>query len=439
MRLSPLSALRAISISGSFACVIPCLALGLASCASAPVAAPTPRADAAASADSTRGVLSPERGRALHALALAMADRWADALGAARAAVSKDSSAASRGAAQLALSDASGAALAVGSGPDAGAAVLDLLAQSTLQCWVFGANPRGTGVDRADAERALAQLAPARTDLWSMASRELDAQMLADLRLILDAWVKANPDATRVSNVRFADLASSNGAGTLGAKERERAGAILAAASARAGGADAGELFGARMLWYLSRYPTLVGLQAEATAARIADARERDERDGRRAFAETLAKERAAFGEILAEERKALAAAATTERKAIAGSLGEERAALAAALATERAALADALAKHREASFADLAREREAMVAGIKDAVAASGATAASEREALSKWATEERTALADDLETRLLKAIDRAIMGAGIVVGVLLVALLVLKFIPSRGAAPKA
>ncbi|MFN5495510.1 MAG: hypothetical protein ACK5C3_02895, partial [bacterium] len=108
------------------------------------------------------------------------------------------------------------------------------------------------------------------------------------------------------------------------------------------------------------------------------------------------------------------------------------------ALAKERASLAGDRAKHREASFADLGREREAMVAGVTKAIEAGSAAAAGEREALAKWATEERTALADDLEARLMKAIDRAIMSAGIVVGVLLVGLLVLKFIPSRTAAPK-
>ena len=413
------------------------------SCESAPRASSQPRTDDAASLDATGGAAATaarpaQRARVLQSLALSMADHWSRALGAARTSVASDSSPASRGAAQMALSDATIAALGIGTGPDAGAAMLDLLVQSSLQCWVFGANARGMGVDRADAERMLALLTPARTDLWSMASREIDAQTLADLRIVLDAWVKANPDETRVSSMRFADFASSNSA-LVGSVERERAAAMLAAVSARASGADAGELFGARMLWYLSHYPSALGAQAEATAARIADAGSRDERDGRRAFAETLAKERAAFGEILAEERKALAAAATTERKAIAGSLGEERAALADALGKERAALVDALAKHREASFADLGREREAMVAGVKDAVAASGAAAASEREALAKWATEERTALADDLEARLMKAIDRAIMGAAIVVGAMLVGLLVLKFIPQRGAAPKA
>jgi ClpP class serine protease len=171
----------------------------------------------------------------------------------------------------------------------------------------------------------------ARTDLWSMASREIDAQTLADLRILLEAWTKARPDEPRVSDMRFADLASP--AGGLGAKERDRAAAMLA---------------------------------------------------------------------------------------------------------KERAALADDLAKHREASFADLGREREAMVAGVTKAIEAGSAAAAGEREALAKWATEERTALADDLEARLVKVVDRAIMGAGIVAGVMLVGLLILKFIPSRGTAPK-
>jgi hypothetical protein len=425
MRISPLSALRAVSLFGSLSCVI--------SCAGAPQGAPQARVDAAASSGAALREAPPERARAVHALSLAMADRWADALGAARAAITKDASPASRGAVQMALSEASGAALAIGSDADAGAAALDLLVQSSLQNWLFTANPRGAGVDRAEAERALAALAPARTDLWSMASREFDAQTLADLRILVDAWVKARGDDARVSHVRLADLASP--AGGLGAAERERAAAILAAASARARGVDAGALLGERMLWYLSRYPALLGTQAEATAARIADAAERSGRSDRAAFADTLAKERVAFGEVLADERKALAAAATTERKAIAGSLGEERAALADALAKERAALADALVKHREASFADLAREREALVAGVKDAVASSGATAASEREAFAKWAAEERAAFADDLEARLVKLVDRALVGAGIVAGALLVGLAILKFIPSRKA----
>lgn len=404
-------------------------------CAVAPQAERVPPAKAEALREAAAS--AAHRARAMQSLSLAMADHWSSALGAARGSINPDSASASRGAAHMAVSDASGAALAIGTGPDAGTAVLDLLVQASLQCWALTANARGMGVDRADAERMLALLTPARTDLWSMASREIDAQTLADLRIFVEAWAKAHPDETRVANARFADLASPSGG--LGPKERDRAAAMLAAVSARASGADAGELFGERALWYLSRYPSLLGSQAEATAARIADASQRDERDGRAAFADTLAKERAAFGGILEAERKALAAAATTERKAIAGSLGEERTALAAALATERAALTDALAKHREASFADLAREREAMVAGVTKAIEAGSTAASGEREALAKWATEERTALADDLEARLVKAIDRAIMGAGIVVGVLLVGLLALKLIPQRGSAPKA
>ena len=406
----------------------------VSACAVAPSA--TRSAPAGAEAVQEAALSAAQRTRAMQTLALSMADRWSNALSVARTSITKDSAAGSRGAAYMAVSNASGAALAIGTDADPGAAVLDLLTQASLQCAVLTSNARGSGIERADAERMLALLTPARTDLWSMASREIDAQTLAELRLLIEAWAKAHPDETRVSNVRFADLAST--AGGLGTKERERAGALLAAAAARASGDDAGQLFGARMLWYLSHYPTLLGSQAEATAARIADASERDARDGRASSAETLAKERVALGEILAAERKAIAAAATTERKAIAGSLGEERTALADALAKEREALADALAKQREAVFADVAREREAILEGVSKAVEASTAAAKGEREALSKWAGEERTALADDLEARLIKVVDRAIMGAGIVAGALLVGLLILKFIPSRGTAPK-
>jgi hypothetical protein len=423
---------RVVSVSAfaSLSAVVSALALA-PGCAVAPSAErPSP---ARAEAVEDAGLSRARRARAMQALALSMADHWSNALGAARTSIPKESTAASRGAAQMALAHASGAALAIGTGSDPGAAILDLLVQSSLQCWVFTANPRGTGVDRPDAERVLAQLNPARTDLWSMASREVDAQTLADLRILVDAWVKAHPDDARVADIRLGDLAAQ--AGGLGAKERDRAGAMLAAAAARATGADMGELFGERMLWYLAHYPSFLGLQAEATAARIAETGERGARDDRTAFADTMAKERMAFGAILEAERKALASAATTERKAIAGALGEERAALADALAKERAALADALGKEREAVFADVARERAAILEGVAKAVESSTAAAKGEREALSKWASEERTALADDLEARLVKAIDRALIGAGIVVGAMLLGLAILKFIPSRKA----
>lgn len=404
----------------------------VSACAVAPQAERGAPANPAAAQETA--IPAAQRARSMQSLALGMADHWSSALGAARASITKDATPASRGAAQMTVANASGAALSLGTGPDSGATVLDLLTQASLQCAVLTSNARGMGIDRADAERMLAQLTPARTDLWSMASREVDAKSLADLRVLIEAWAKAHPDETRVSDVRFADLASA--AGGLGADERERAASLLAGVSARASGADTSGLFGERMLWYLSRYPLLLGSQAEATAARIAEAAQRTERDGRAAFADTLAKERAAFGEVLAEERKALASALTTERKAMAGSLGEERAALADALAKERTGLAESLGKEREAVFADVARERAAILEGVSKAVEASTAAAKGEREAISKWASEERTALADDLEARVTKVVDRAIMGAGIVAGALLVGLLILKFIPSRKAA---
>lgn len=376
------------------------------------------------------------RARSLQALAFRMADRWCAALDEAAAAVPKTAATDSRAALVDALRDSRSAVLAIGSGADSGEAVLDLLLHATLQCWTLRTNPAGNGVAREDAERVLASLERAREELWSSASRDLGAAPTAELRLVIDAWVKARPDETRIARARIGDLASERGA--LQAPDRERAARLIASSEAAASVDRTARTFDERALWYLSHYPALLGAQADATASRIARKAEADARAGREELARAVAAERAGFAEALSSERKALAAALTTERKAIAAALSEERAAFAETLAKDRAALVDALAKQREETSTDLAREREAMVAGVTKAVDASSTAAAVEREALTKWAGEERAAFAEDLETRLRALVDRGIMGIGIVAGALLVGLAALKFIPSRGRAPK-
>jgi hypothetical protein len=381
------------------------------------------------------------RARSLQALAFRMADRWCAALDEAAAAVPKTAATDSRAALVDALRDSRSAVLAIGSGADSGEAVLDLLLHATLQCWTLRTNPAGNGVAREDAERVLASLERAREELWSSASRDLGAAQTAELRLVIDAWVKARPDETRIARARIGDLASERS--PLQAPDRERAARLIASSEAAASEAASSvdrtaRTFDERALWYLSHYPALLGAQADATASRIARKAEADARAGREELARAVAAERAAFVEALSEERKALAAALTTERKAIAAALSEERAAFAETLAKDRAALVDALAKQREETSTDLARERDAMVAGVTKAVDASSTAAAVEREALTKWAGEERAAFAEDLEIRLRALVDRGIMGIGIVASALLVGLAALKFIPSRGRAPK-
>ena len=376
------------------------------------------------------------RARSLQALAFRMADRWCAALDEAAAAVPKTAATDSRAALVDALRDSRSAVLAIGSGADSGEAVLDLLLHATLQCWTLRTNPAGNGVAREDAERVLASLERAREELWSSASRDLGAAPTAELRLVIDAWVKARPDETRIARARIGDLASERS--PLQAPDRERAARLIASSEAASSVDRTARTFDERALWYLSHYPALLGAQADATASRIARKAEADARAGREELARAVAAERAAFVEALSEERKALAAALTTERKAIAAALSEERAAFAETLAKDRAALVDALAKQREETSTDLARERDAMVAGVTKAVDASSTAAAVEREALTKWAGEERAAFAEDLEIRLRALVDRGIMGIGIVASALLVGLAALKFIPSRGRAPK-
>jgi hypothetical protein len=412
---------------------IPTSLLALVTACSAPPRAEPGDASAAAAAAEDALVA---RARSLQALAFRMADRWCAALDEAAAAVPKTAATDSRAALVDALRDSRSAVLAIGSGADSGEAVLDLLLHATLQCWTLRTNPAGNGVAREDAERVLASLERAREELWSSASRDLGAAPTAELRLVIDAWVKARPDETRIARARIGDLASERGA--LQAPDRERAARLIASSEAAASVDRTARTCDERALWYLSHYPALLGAQADATASRIARKAEADARAGREELARAVAAERAAFAEALSEERKALAAALTTERKAIAAALSEERAAFAETLAKDRAALVDALAKQREETSTDLAREREAMVAGVTKAVDASSAAAAVEREALTKWAGEERAAFAEDLETRLRALVDRGIMGIGIVAGALLVGLAALRFIPSRGRAPK-
>jgi len=392
----------------------------------------TPAQDSAAAAAAERAA----RERTLRLRATAMADRWCAALDEAAAAAQTSTTQDSRTALHVALRDSRFAAVSIGAGADPAVAVVDLLAHATLQCWTLRTNWAGNGISRDDAVRALEPLERAREELWSSGARDLGAGPAAELRLVIDAWVKARPDDIRVARIRIDDLATERGG--LQQPDRARAAQLRAAVALPTTADDAARTFEERALWSLAQHPRLAGAEAEVSASRIAQAAEASARAGRAEVAAAVAKERAAVAEAVADERKALAAALTTERKAMAAALAEERAAFAGTLANDRAALVDALAKHREASLAELSKERDAMVAGIAKAVDASSTAAAGEREALATWAGEERAAFAEDLDTRLRALVDRAIMGAGIVAGALLVGLLLLKIIPSRGTAPK-
>jgi hypothetical protein len=389
--------------------------------------------DAAKSSPDADATLAPRATRELQSAAMEMADDYTAALTEAMDRAAQNAGIRSRAAAQTMLRSGTGSAFSIAAGPNPGVAVLDLLVLSSLQCWSLRGNPAGIGFDGADAGRALPRLEAGRDALWTRAGTVLSETELAQLRLLIESWVKSNPDQTMVAFVRLDDFTDARN--NLPSTERARASGLLKEVDGLTSALDDARLLGERSLWFLSRFPSVLGQQAEMTAYRIVDALEVDEQRVREAISARVAKERSAFGEILAAERKALAAAATTERKALSGALGEERTALADALAKERAALAAALGKEREAVFADVARERAAILEGVSKEVADTLASVKAERESLAKWAGEERVALADDLEARIVKLIDRALYGAGLVAGGLLVGLVVLRFIPQRKA----
>lgn len=167
------------------------------------------------------------------------------------------------------LRNGMGAALDIASGPNPDVALLDLLVLGSLQTWAFEHHWIRDGIDQQAGAAAVARLRAAETRMWDSAQRVLSAEQSQTLRALIDTWIAEHPDRTVVSFVRFDSFTKEREMTTTGSHGRA-AGLLREVNEATAAVEDA-RLFGERALWFASRYPYVLGQQAELTTYRIAD------------------------------------------------------------------------------------------------------------------------------------------------------------------------
>ncbi len=215
------------------------------------------------------------------------------------------------------LRNGMGAALDIAAGPNPDVAVLDLLVLGSLQSWAFREHWLPKGIQPARAARAIARMRAAEDSLWVVAREVVNDEQEARLRSLIGTWIAEHPNQTVVAFVRFSDFTEERHLSTVVA--RGEAAGLLAEVGEATAAVDDARLFGERAMWFASRYPYLLGQQAELTAYRMADQPEmRDVRATLRAT-ERLARSAADRLENLDAERdRWLAAAETSVQKLMA-------------------------------------------------------------------------------------------------------------------------
>jgi hypothetical protein len=96
----------------------------------------------------------------------------------------------------------------------------------------------------------------------------LSEGQLANLSKLVAEWKTAHPESTVVSLVRFVEFAETR---RLSAESRASASGLLASVRDASAAVEDVKLLGDRVLWYMGRYPYLLGQQTELTAYRLAD------------------------------------------------------------------------------------------------------------------------------------------------------------------------
>jgi hypothetical protein len=153
------------------------------------------------------------------------------------------------------------AALAITIGDNSVTNLLDMLVLATLTRAV--AEQQGAalyGDDRAaelvDMTRML------ETDVWELSADVLTAQEQADLKDLIKAWRKDNPDQTYIFRVRFNSF-SVGGADDLA--DVQRTGGLLSQFARATDEVEELRMFGERLLFYMDFAPYLYALHAEST------------------------------------------------------------------------------------------------------------------------------------------------------------------------------
>ncbi len=367
---------------------------------------------------------------ALQSAVMSMSDDWNSALGAMAFEMQRacGSDMQCMWVTQAFLRNGMGASLDVAVGPNPSVAIMDMLVLCSLETWALEHHWAGVGIPLEAGLAGAKQLANARDALWEQAADHLKVAELARLRALVDAWIARHPDQSIVSFVRLADFASDRNQLTLA--ERADAGGLLEELNEVSVAVDDARLLGERALWYSSRYPYVLGQQAEMTALRLTQS----------------------ISIQVAAQREAILGGVAKEREAIISSLSEQERTLTPVLAEARGTIAEARALSAElqkviaaidglvARFDNTPSEGKSLsIADLQSLVREAGTSAAEARkliEASSGLVQSDRLpAAAASVERVARDLVDRVLWGAAGIVVLLVGGLALVRRVPQRRA----
>jgi hypothetical protein len=367
---------------------------------------------------------------ALQSAVMSMSDDWNSALGAMAFEMQRacGSDMECMWVSQAFLRNGMGASLDVAVGPNPSVAIMDMLVLCSLETWALEHHWAGFGIPLEAGLAGAKQLANARDALWEQAADHLKVAELARLRALVDAWIARHPDQSIVSFVRLADFASDRNQLTLA--ERADAGGLLEELNEVSVAVDDARLLGERALWYSSRYPYVLGQQAEMTALRLTQS----------------------ISIQVAAQREAILGGVAKEREAIISSLSEQERTLTPVLAEARGTIAEARALSAElpkviaaidglvARFDNTPSEGKSLtIADLQSLVREAGTSAAEARkliEASSGLVQPDRLPAAAASVDRVARdLVDRVLWGAAGIVVLLVGGLALVRRVPQRRA----
>ena len=365
---------------------------------------------------------------ALQSAVMSMSDDWNSALGAMAYDMQRacGSDMECMWVTQAFLRNGMGASLDVAVGPNPSVAIMDMLVLCSLETWALEHHWAGFGIPLEAGLAGAKQLAKARDSLWEQAADHLKAPELARLRALIDAWIARHPDQGIVSFVRLADFASDRNQLTLA--ERAEAGGLLEELTEVSVAVDDARLLGERALWYSSRYPYVLGQQAEMTALRLTQN----------------------ISNQVAVQREAILGGVAKEREAIISSLSDQERTLTPVLAEARGTIAEARALSTElqkviaaidglvARFDNTHSDGKALsIADLESLVREAGTSAAEARkliEASSGLVQSDRLpAAAAGVDRVARDLVDRVLWGAAGIVVLLCGGLALVRRVPQR------
>ena len=380
--------------------------------------------------NSSLSAIDTAQALALQSAVMSMSDDWNSALGAMAFEMQRacGSDMECMWVTQAFLRNGMGASLDVAVGPNPSVAIMDMLVLCSLETWALEHHWAGVGIPLEAGLVGAKQLANARDALWEQAADHLKVAELARLRALIDAWITRHPDQSIVSFVRLADFASDRNQLTLA--ERADAGGLLEELNEVSVAVDDARLLGERALWYSSRYPYVLGQQAEMTALRLTQS----------------------ISIQVAAQREAILGGVAKEREAIISSLSEQERTLTPVLAEARGTIAEARALSAElqkviaaidglvARFDNTPSEGKSLsIADLQSLVREAGTSAAEARkliEASSGLVQSDRLpAAAASVDRVAHDLVDRVLWGAAGIVVLLVGGLALVRRVPQSRA----